>query len=246
MRRTWILIACGLLPGTAASAEPPDLSKVDRMIAKPPTLTGKEPLYALLLFGPEAQTRVWLVLDKSKPDAPGHDVLYADLNGNGDLTEPGERFTANGAGESRTFKLPDFKEAASGATHTNFQVAFLRNSEVMVRLKWRGELAMAGGYPAAPEKGYLRFAAAPADAPVLWAQGDGPFRFQRWTGGKLAIGGADDLRLFVGQRGVGPSSFWAFSQHWPSASEHLRATVIYRDREGKERRGETCDLKERC
>jgi hypothetical protein len=34
-------------------------------------------------LGPEAKTRVWLVLDNG--------VLYADRNGNGDLAEPGEQ-----------------------------------------------------------------------------------------------------------------------------------------------------------
>src|SRR5262249_4307689 len=42
-----------------------------------------KPRYCLLVFGPEAKTRVWLVLDG--------DVLYVDRNGNGDLTEAGER-----------------------------------------------------------------------------------------------------------------------------------------------------------
>jgi hypothetical protein len=42
-----------------------------------------EPRYALVVFGPKAQTRVWMVLDGP--------VLYVDLNANGDLTEPGER-----------------------------------------------------------------------------------------------------------------------------------------------------------
>src|SRR5262245_48209470 len=69
--------------GSAASAA--DLAKIDRTIAKEPAYKGK-PKYCLLVFGPEAQTRVWLVLDG--------DTLYADRNGNGDLTEEGERLAA--------------------------------------------------------------------------------------------------------------------------------------------------------
>ncbi len=42
-----------------------------------------KPRYALAVFGPAEHTRVWLVLD-------GH-TLYVDRNGNGDLTEPGNR-----------------------------------------------------------------------------------------------------------------------------------------------------------
>jgi hypothetical protein len=42
-----------------------------------------EPRYALLVFGPDCEQRVWMVLDGT--------TLYVDRNGNGDLTEPNER-----------------------------------------------------------------------------------------------------------------------------------------------------------
>src|SRR5262249_50492904 len=60
-----------------------DLSKVDRTIAKEPAYKAK-PKYCLVVLGPEAKTRVWLVLDG--------DVLYADHNGDGDLTGKDKRF----------------------------------------------------------------------------------------------------------------------------------------------------------
>jgi hypothetical protein len=59
-----------------------DLSKADRTIKKEPTYKTK-PKYCLLVFGPEAKTRVWVVIDG--------DAAYVDRNGNGDLTEPGKR-----------------------------------------------------------------------------------------------------------------------------------------------------------
>jgi hypothetical protein len=62
-----------------------DLAKVDRTIAKEP-IYREQPQYALLVFGRETRTRAWLVLDG--------DTLYVDRDGNGDLTEPGERLTA--------------------------------------------------------------------------------------------------------------------------------------------------------
>ena len=64
-------------------AQAVDLTKIPRVIAKEPAYQGK-PKYCLLVFGPEAKHRVWLVLDG--------DDLYVDRNGNGDLTEKGERF----------------------------------------------------------------------------------------------------------------------------------------------------------
>ncbi len=60
----------------------PDLTKIDRTLVKEPKYKN-QPFYALLAIGPEAKNRVWLVVDG--------DVLYVDRNGNGDLTEEGER-----------------------------------------------------------------------------------------------------------------------------------------------------------
>jgi hypothetical protein len=82
MRTTSLLLTAALMFGPA-SAHAVDLSKVDRTIKKEPAYKGK-PRYCLLVFGPEAKERVWLVLDG--------DTLYVDRNGNGDLTEKGERF----------------------------------------------------------------------------------------------------------------------------------------------------------
>ena len=48
------------LSATLAGA---DLTKVDRSIKKEPAYQTKSPKYCLLVFGPEAKTRVWLVLD---------------------------------------------------------------------------------------------------------------------------------------------------------------------------------------
>jgi hypothetical protein len=63
----------------SVGAEPP---QIDRSIGKQPTYrTG--PQYGLLVFGPEGRDRIWLVRDG--------DVLYVDRNGNGDLTDPGEK-----------------------------------------------------------------------------------------------------------------------------------------------------------
>src|SRR6266404_834536 len=76
-------LAVLLFAPVAASAADPDLKKVDRTIGREPAYVSKQPQYCLLVFGPKATTRVWLVIDG--------DFLYIDRNGNGDLTEPGER-----------------------------------------------------------------------------------------------------------------------------------------------------------
>jgi hypothetical protein len=236
------VLALGLRPVTAA--EMPDLSKVDRALKKEPAYVCKKPLYGLAVFGPKADKRVWLVLDKSKPDAPGYDVLYVDRNADGDLTGPGERVTTQG----NKFDLGELTDPATGVKHPEFAVNVLGGGgepTVMLSLRWRGRFKFGGGYPEETKDGYMHFAPRPADAPVVWLHGDGPFRFQRWYGGQLPVGGSEDFKVFLGQPGRGPSTFAAAQEHILPAKEFVRATLLYRDGMGKERRL-VCELKERC
>jgi len=237
MRCIYVSLACTSLVAAVASAdEPVDLHKLKRHITKEPTYTAK-PLYGLLVFGSSAKTRMWMVLDKSKEDAIRYDVLYADLNGNGDITERGERFVGEADGKDRRFELPNFKDPDGGAQHTSFNVRVsMFEPTVMVSMKWRDGTKIGGGYPVDPDLGYWKFGKKPEEAPVLWVNGDGPFRFQRWYSDKLTIGGADDFKVFVGQTGVGSNSFGAFQQHFLPDSEGVQATLICQDTQGKELR----------
>jgi hypothetical protein len=80
----------------------------------------KTPKYCLLVFGPEAKHRVWLVLDG--------DTLYVDKNGNGDLTEVGERIKAPAVTPStspfhtRERSIGIGALSVDGLTHTNLVV----------------------------------------------------------------------------------------------------------------------------
>src|SRR5215471_11894944 len=60
-----------------------DLSKIERRIVREPVYETGKPKYCLVVLGPQAKTRVWLVLDGK--------ALYADCTGKGDLTGPGKR-----------------------------------------------------------------------------------------------------------------------------------------------------------
>jgi hypothetical protein len=188
-----------------------------------------------------------MVLDRSNPEAEHYDVLYVDLNANGDLTESDERLVGQVQGDEVRFRLPDLTDPVTKAVHPRFNTRVSGTSAptVMVSLTWRGRFKMGGGYPQDPDDGYMRFGDTPASAPVIWANGESPFRFQRWYSGKLAIGGDDDLKVFVGQPGAGANAFWAFQEHFLPESEGVKATLIYRDAQGKERRA-VCLLKERC
>jgi hypothetical protein len=97
-------VAALLLATGAASAA--DLKKIDRTIAKEPAYASKQPRYCLLVFGPEATTRVWLVVDG--------DFLYVDRNGNGDLTEPGERVRFGAFEENQGGAIAAAREADAG------------------------------------------------------------------------------------------------------------------------------------
>jgi hypothetical protein len=87
MRTTPFLSALLVAGGMALPTVAADLPTIDRTIAKEPTYRNR-PKYCLLVLGPEAKTRVWLVQDGN--------VLHIDRNANSDLTETGETATWNG------------------------------------------------------------------------------------------------------------------------------------------------------
>lgn len=88
------LASFGILALGVASVPAADLSTMDRTIKKEPEYRSKSPKYGLLVFGPKAETRVWVVLDlagePSDPDATKN-TLYVDRNGDGDLTGADEK-----------------------------------------------------------------------------------------------------------------------------------------------------------
>jgi hypothetical protein len=71
-----------------------DLAGIDRCLVKEPGYQ-HQPKYFLLVFGPQAKTRAWVVIDAvAEPASPHHTIygsLYVDRNASGDLTEPGNR-----------------------------------------------------------------------------------------------------------------------------------------------------------
>ena len=92
--RTLLLLGWALLWPITATA---DSLPIDRTLRREPAY-GAKPQYCLLLFGPERQTRVWLV-------AAG-EAFYADTNGDGDLTEPGKRVYSVGNYRSLVYLDP--------------------------------------------------------------------------------------------------------------------------------------------
>lgn len=224
------LLAIGWPVATAGGQE---LKSIDRTIGKLPEL--HEPLYALAIFGAQKETHMWLVVDKSSPQATQYDVLYIDLDGDGDLTAQNERVTDQDA--DGRFKIPVLVDPKSGAEHTDFSLRLSSGSKRshMLSIRWRGQYKIGGGYPVDPDEGYMQFGKSPEEAPVVWFNGDGPFRFQPWYNHALAIGGETDVKLFLGQEGVGANTFCAFQEHVLPEDEFVVANLIYTDKDGHQR-----------
>jgi hypothetical protein len=235
-----------LAAGPVLAAAAPDLTKIDRRIAKEPKYIAKQPLYGLYVFGPEAKTRVWAVLDKSKADAAAYDVLYFDRNANGDLTAPEDRIVGQGNGGGVTFDIGSLTDKATGDTHTEIKISRRTENDgtMFLSMKWKGKHDVWGGYAPVPGP-YTVFATSAKEAPILWPGADGPLTFQPWMWEKIPIGGQQDLRVFLGHAGVGKNTFCGLSQSFLPAGGKVLATLIYTDREGKEHRV-AHELTDRC
>jgi len=78
-----------------------DYDKIERSIVKEPMYRTGKPEYALLVFGPEARHRIWIVADG--------DTIYLDRNRDGDLTKADERFENGNDHRNIEFSEPDGK-----------------------------------------------------------------------------------------------------------------------------------------
>jgi hypothetical protein len=96
----------------ATAAEAPEVSP--RLLKEP--RYKQAPRYFLLVFGPEAKTRIWCVFDGDK-------VLYVDRNGTGDLTEAGNRLLLHE--KEPSFLVGDISERDGKATHRNLRISLL-------------------------------------------------------------------------------------------------------------------------
>ncbi len=195
-----IALVLGLLVGAGPvrSAENPvDLSRIERTIAKEPAYRSKAPKYCLVVIGRQAATRLWLVLDD--------DVLYVDRNGNGDLTDRGERFPEKGGSASLTFQLDEVIEADGKTRHTNLSVICGKESVCVM-------LTVAGlGWQSADQ---VRFADRPQDAPIVHF--NGPLTPRRYDPEQQAGRGAErllrgekptELAFTLGTPGLGEGTF---------------------------------------
>jgi hypothetical protein len=170
---------CLLIVG-AGFVQAGDLDKIDCSLAKEPAYQSKNPKYALLVFGAEARTRIWLVLDGT--------TLYVDRNSNGDLTEAGEKVAGKKDGsifadDAHTYTIGELRDG--GRRHLNATLTVRetkaipgrvpRTTDCIIRMDaelpgYRGPwengrvLQMAGP---SDLNGDLQFSDRPQDAPIL-------------------------------------------------------------------------------
>jgi hypothetical protein len=182
MMRRFCFLAMVIYLAFAGRTGAVDLAKIDRSLRKEPTYQSKQPQYCLMVFGPEAKTRVWVVLDGG--------VLYLDRNGNGDLTDPGERIVAEEVHPerpdvevTRRFELTAADEPIllCGPEAQWFQVVQVVpradwHDQAWVKLRQEEPYDFVVNTKTGPgQRAKFRFATSPQEAPILHF--DGPRRF---------------------------------------------------------------------
>lgn len=221
MRVTRHFLAVAFLFASPAFIPASDLKEIERRLLKEPAYQSKRPAYCLVAFGPKAATRVWLVLD-------GQD-LYVDRNGNGDLTEPGEKIEARVEKVGVTSSFGDFFE-----DELSFEIGDVLEADRLVkhrdlRLKTSGghsrlTIRSAGNWEQYSSN-QLAFAKAPRDAPVVHFHGPrrlglvGPAAFVLTTDGQLAVD--------ISTAGLGPDSFAMYYNLSIPPEVHPQAEVTF-------------------
>jgi len=138
----WVGFAC-----FAGAVQAADLSAVDKTIGKEPVYKGK-PGYALLVLGPEAKTRVWLVEDGER--------IYVDRNADGDLTGAAEAIeaskvrVANSSYRDKEYAIGTLTPFDNTGPHTDFKItAYSEDNKqwnYVLKLKVNGKLQQFAGW----------------------------------------------------------------------------------------------------
>jgi len=197
-----LLLACG----TTASAWAADLTTIERTIAKEPVYETKTPKYCLLVFGPEAKMRVWLVLDGN--------VLYVDRNGDGDLTGKAERVKSFNA-KQRRFDGVDLSLAGGKVHYSIYRLWVKDNGRVDIMVKRKAvkrKAALAGTDMLSRDwmnRDPIEFADRPQDAPVVHM--DGPMTLKPMDNNQVFVRGTScPFPVMAGTPGLGKGTFTHF------------------------------------
>ena len=207
MRRSYGLTTAAIWMALSASVlSAADLTNIERTIGKEPEYESKSPRYVLLVLGPEAQTRIWIVRDGR--------TLYVDANANGDLTDPGERLQP---GKAKTDPAPfgtvAIKSDELGGEYTLkvtgwgwFEFDRGESDGLNLSLSLTGpDKRRYGAW--GDERGDLAGGAAPHDAPVIHMLGPLQMGFEIQQPLQPQEKGVYELNAAVGTPGLGAGSF---------------------------------------
>jgi hypothetical protein len=198
--RRLLALTCVALSLATASGD--ELTTIDRTIKKEPIYQSKAPKYCLLVLGPDARTRVWLVVDG--------DTLYIDRNSNGDLTDKGECVKKE-EGEQVRFEAGDILDADGKTKHTNVLVMQKKEKGqtiTFVLAAVGGKYLFGAGLDSA---GALHFGDTPESAPVIHFGGKLQIRLYTESGEPELIRSKNGakLQVWVGTPGLGKGTFAA-------------------------------------
>ncbi|MBI3407063.1 MAG: hypothetical protein HY040_01740 [Planctomycetes bacterium] len=263
-----------LLAATAVTSagEPTkiDLTKIDRTIKKELAYQTKSPKYCLLVFGPEAKTRVWLVQDG--------DRLYVDRNGNGDLTEDGEciaakkgdyTIPAEGVFEFEAGDIPDGNLVQKNLHIDIAKIDYLVDidSDLKKRVaadpKFRGILIgidaeipgkkgnrdsgrIAQYVHYRDTQGLLEFGDSPRTAPVIHFAGT--MKITLYGKHQCTVGREEELYLGIATPGLGAgaTAFFCYEELIPAKAFPVVEIAYPSSGEGKPPVRELYEIKDRC
>jgi hypothetical protein len=229
MRNTLrLLLTLAMLTMAYGRANATDLTKIDRSIPKEPAYHTK-PKYCLLVFGPEAKDRVWLVQDGV--------TLYINVNGGEDwLTQParsavrGAVFTLGWSGEK--FRLRELRVGERVHRDLEFTVEDMQqigryneHAKALVKKDPKAKAYYLNIYLEVPgfkgtgpdgrvkqiaeyrdRNGCLQFADRPQDAPILHFGGNPRGMLELLDGSPIQIGRENTLSVSFGSVGIGPGT----------------------------------------
>jgi hypothetical protein len=210
-----------LLAGLAAwSLAPPptDLAAIPRTIEKEPAYQGK-PRYCLLVFGKQADTRIWMVHDGKH--------FYVDRNGNGDLTDAGEKVAAAGAHQFYGYKIV---ERDGKTPHT---MTVICHNDGTLHMELHGNRRQYVGIDLMERPSWSD---KPETAPVIHF--GGPMSFERYgpiytIPRKEGRGIRYSLRVMLGTPGIGKGTFASYDEVCTEELGPLQADIVYSHKNGE-------------
>jgi hypothetical protein len=220
------------------------LDQIDRALLKEPAYQSKAPKYALLVLGPEARARVWLVLDGT--------TLYVDRNGNGDLTEAGEKVSGTKGSQASleedvyTFTIGELRDgerrhrnvtlivSGLGAASKTKPAASSSTNSLSFRMRMEVEMPGFEGVTkdgrvlqaAGLDNDSLRFADQPREAPILHFAG--PLTLVVSGQQEFRVNREMELYLTLGTPGRGQGTFvYTASEGAVPAAVYPRAEIAF-------------------